>query len=94
MSERAMILLMEEWYRQLCDGLETAKAALPDPEPEQVRVWKPGVLFFMRMPTEADPPEQWELIVRDRTPPMLCDLEAAIDRIGEHMGRLRGDGNA
>lgn len=92
-----MILLLEEWYRQLCDGLEEAKAAFPDPEPERRRVWTvmfPSGPIRLRMPTADDPADEWEWISVPCTPPLLVSLEKAIDRIGQQILSLRGDTNA
>jgi hypothetical protein len=82
-NERALILLLEEWHRQLLWGLQSAIDALPDP------VWNTGVFSFAQ-PTDKSSPEQWHWEERPRTPPMLVGLEATIARIGDQIERLRG----
>lgn len=88
MSERALILLLEEWHRQLSEGLQVAIDALPDPEPERMRVWNDGIFAGFAVPTESTPEDRWHWEDRPRTPPMLISLEATIARIGEQIERL------
>jgi hypothetical protein len=92
-NERALILLLEEWHRQLLWGLQSAIDALPDPEPERVRVWNTGIFSFA-LPTEHTAEDKWHWEDRPRTPPMLVGLEATITRIGEQIERLRGSNDS
>ena len=88
LHDRALLALLTEWHRQLSEALDTAKAMLPDPEPQRVRWWKHPLPFRFFPPTENDPADQWEWGEEHRTPPALLDMEAVIERIGRQIGEL------
>lgn len=89
MNERAMLILLQEWHRQLAEALEEAKSIFPDPEPERVRQWVNPFAIMFREPIENDPPDQWQWIEIPHTPPHLLDLEMTIDRIGGQIEELK-----
>lgn len=92
MTDRALILLLEEWHRQLSDALQVAMNTLPrDPDPERVRAWTGIGALKLRSPTEDDPSDEWSWVEYPKTHPALSELETTILRIGEHIERLRGD---
>ncbi len=90
MNERAMLVLLQEWYRQLAEALDTAKAAFPDPEPHLVRRWTSPFALMLRPPTDDDPPDRWKWVDANRTPPHLQELESTIDRISMQIEELKG----
>lgn len=91
--ERALLVLVREWERQLIEALERAKALLPDPEPQRERVWTNTLAVLGnlgRAPTENDNPDLWMWQKKERTAPPLVELEAVIDRIGVQITEMAG----